>query len=409
MSDLSHCCQPGTLPRHGFSIRLRSLLRVDHSRNALVRRFFCFGILFALVGQALGEGSVRIATFNIAMYGNQSGEVEQRLSGGRWGKAIQLASIIQKVRPDILLLNEIDYDDDQAAVDAFAKGYLSVPQNGLEAIDYPFRMVFASNTGIPSGMDLNHNGKLGDPEDAWGFGRYPGQYAMAVLSRYPIDRENVRTFKQFLWSKVPDARRPIDPTSKQPYYDDETWSKLRLSSKTHADVPVQIGSRSLHFLISHPTPPVFDGPADHNGCRNADEVRFWSFYLNDSSWIIDDESKAGGLPKNEHFVIAGDLNADADAGDGQRDAIDELLNHPRVNDSMPARAAWQSDQKDSNARPIATTQFGKSRFMRIDYALPSGNLRVTDGGIYWPDRASEGADWVNSSDHRLVWVDVVFP
>ena len=54
---------------------------------------------------------------------------------------------------------------------------------------------------------------------------------------------------------------------------------LPLSSKNHWDVPVRIGKRTLHLLISHPTPPAFDGPEDRNGKRNHDEIRFWRDYL----------------------------------------------------------------------------------------------------------------------------------
>ena len=37
---------------------------------------------------------------------------------------------------------------------------------------------------------------------------------------------------------------------------------FRLSSKSHWDVPLRVGGEVVHFLVSHPTPPVFDGPDD---------------------------------------------------------------------------------------------------------------------------------------------------
>ena len=37
-------------------------------------------------------------------------------------------------------------------------------------------------------------------------------------------------------------------------------------------------AETVHFLVSHPTPPVFDGPEDRNGPRNYDEIRFWADY-----------------------------------------------------------------------------------------------------------------------------------
>ncbi|MDQ3106173.1 MAG: GAF domain-containing protein, partial [Actinomycetota bacterium] len=49
---------------------------------------------------------------------------------------------------------------------------------------------------------------------------------------------------------------------------------LRLSSKSHWDVTLNIGGTLVHALVSHPTPPVFDGTEDRNGKRNHDEIRF---------------------------------------------------------------------------------------------------------------------------------------
>jgi hypothetical protein len=60
----------------------------------------------------------------------------------------------------------------------------------------PYAYVAPSNTGIPSGFDLNNDGKVGGGDDALGFGAFEGQYGMAILSRCPIDRENVRTFPE---------------------------------------------------------------------------------------------------------------------------------------------------------------------------------------------------------------------
>lgn len=49
------------------------------------------------------------------------------------------------------------------------------------------------NTGEPSGMDLDGDGRTDSPEDAFGFGRYPGQYAMVLISRHPVDLATART------------------------------------------------------------------------------------------------------------------------------------------------------------------------------------------------------------------------
>jgi hypothetical protein len=99
---------------------------------------------------------------------------------------------------------------------------------------------------------------------------------MVVLSRFPIHSEAVRTFQKLLWSEMPDARRPMDPETHKPWHSDESWNAMRLSSKSHGDVPIDVEGTDLHILASHPTPPAFDGPEDRNGCRNADEIRLGS-------------------------------------------------------------------------------------------------------------------------------------
>jgi hypothetical protein len=102
---------------------------------------------------------------------------------------------------------------------------------------------------------------------------------MLVLSKYPIDGAQVRTFQLLRWSAMPGALRPVDPASGAFFHDDSVWSQLRLSSKSHWDVPVRTPGGVVHFLVSHPTPPVFDGPEDRNGNRNHDEIRLWSEYI----------------------------------------------------------------------------------------------------------------------------------
>lgn len=42
----------------------------------------------------------------------------------------------------------------------------------------------------------------------------------------------------------------------------------------------------------------------------------------------------------------------------------------------------------------------------MDYVLPSTGLRVIDAGVFWPLSTDDGADLLDASDHRLVWVDI---
>jgi Endonuclease/Exonuclease/phosphatase family len=357
--------------------------------------------------------TIRFATYNVSLYAKELGEVARRIESGSDQQAKSLASVIQTIRPDVLLLNEIDHDADNKTLDLFADKYLAVDQKDTSAIQYEYRYSIPSNTGVASMLDIDGNGGVGGANDAWGYGVYPGQYAMAVLSRFPIDKQAIRTFQQYRWSDLPDALRPTHPATKSPYYSDKVWAELRLSSKNHADVPVVINNTRIHLLASHPTPPVFDGPDDHNGCRNHDEIRFWSDYLKGDSaeYLVDDAGVKGGLADDALFVIAGDLNADPVSGDGRRDAIINLLKHPRLTDAQPKHVLPEnaSASDSSEPRSMTTADFGGDNGMRVDYVLPSRQMTVKEAGVFWPGPQDPRRSNISATDHRLVWVEVSLP
>ncbi|KFN44762.1 endonuclease/exonuclease/phosphatase family protein [Arenimonas oryziterrae] len=362
--------------------------------------------------------TIRVATYNTSLYDAKDGGVIARLET-QDAKARQIAAVIQHQRPDILLLNEFDFDADGRAADIFRRDYLAVGQAGQAPIYYHFVYLAPVNTGEPSGMDLNHDGTPGrGGDDAYGFGLHPGQYGMLVLSRFPIDVGSVRTFRNFLWKDLPNARQPIDPKTGKPWYTAEEWQRLRLSSKSHWDVPIDTPLGRLHFLVDHPTPPVFDGPEDRNGARNHDEIRLWSEYLSPGAkpWLCDDRGQCGGLPEGERFVIAGDHNADPADGDGVRGAIQQLLEHPRVlryttpaseGAVIAANTVGGGNLSQHGAPQHDTGDFGpKIGNLRLDYVLPSVGFTVERSGVFWPKPGETGADWIEATDHHMVWVDI---
>jgi hypothetical protein len=282
------------------------------------------------------DDTLRFATFNSSLNRNFDGELVQVLSTPNDPQIRNVAEIIQRVRPHVLLLNEFDFVPGGEAVRLFQRNYLGVSQNGARPIHFDYSFVAPSNTGIPSGKDLDNNGVVdttpGDGtygNDSFGFGEYPGRFGMAVLSRKPIDTRHARTFQTFRWKDMPGNLIPT------PFYSPDEVEVLRLSSKSHWDLPIEVSKhKRVHFLVSHPTPPVFDGPEDRNGRRNHDEIRFWADYISParSGYIYDDEGGRGGL-RGRHFVIAGDENADPVDGDSTQGAIQQLLEHPGSNTS----------------------------------------------------------------------------
>src|SRR6185503_18727828 len=159
---------------------------------------------------------IRIASFNASLNRASAGALERDLSTPDDAQARAVAEIIQRVRPDILLLQEFDYDAAGASLAAFQANYLARPQSGAAAIRFKYTFFTESNTGIPSGFDLDRDGRVGGGGDALGFGEFPGQYAMVLLSRFPIERDAVRTFRKFLWRDMPGALLPDDPATPAP-------------------------------------------------------------------------------------------------------------------------------------------------------------------------------------------------
>ncbi|GGV26440.1 endonuclease [Actinomadura cremea] len=375
---------------------------------------------------------VRFATFNASLNRGTAGELVADLSTRSDAQARTVAETVQRARPDVLLVNEFDYDRRGEAARLFQDNYLSVGQNDAEPIRYRYRYTAPSNTGVASGLDLDNDGRVvTEPgsdaygQDAYGYGMFPGQYGMVVYSRHPIDHRHIRTFQKFLWKDMPGAALPDDPTTHTPsdWYGPDELEKLRLSSKSHWDVPVRLGHRTVHFLVSHPTPPSFDGAEDRNGRRNHDEIRFWADYVRplQGRYVYDDRGRRGGLPPGARFVIAGDQNADPADGDSHDGAIHQLLANPRVDaSSVPSSggAAEAAAQGGANLDHAGDPRHDTADFadsmpgnLRVDYVLPSRGTRTLGGGVFWPvssDPLSRltGTYPFPGSDHRLVWLDV---
>lgn len=374
--------------------------------------------------------ALRVATFNIEDL--RTGELVEPVSD----RVTQAAEIIQRIKPNIILINEIAYDmpggpgfskDEGPGRNAYRLAQLLSTQlkQGVEPL--PMTAFTAeTNTGRASGFDLDRNGETvtvippttdqqtADQRafggDAWGFGTFPGQYGMALLidDRLKIKSEYIRTFRLFPWTRMPNALLPErapeegEDASESPlmWYEDEAAALFRLSSKSHWDIPVELpNGATVHVLASHPTPPAFDGPEARNKKRNHDEIRFWADYIDNAEYILDDNRQPGGLPPGSHFVIVGDLNADPDEGSSFDNPISTLLLSSRylAPDPEPTSPVEiESLDNDDTAR------FG----LRVDYVLPSKTMRVTRSGIWrYPVRG----DGSFPSDHFPVWADLVVP
>jgi endonuclease/exonuclease/phosphatase family metal-dependent hydrolase len=381
------------------------------------------------------DGTIRIATYNTSLFRDADGALIADLEKGDNEQARKIAGVIQHVRPDILLVNEFDYDEAGRAPELFRSKYLQVGQNGQEPIKFDYFYTAPVTTGVPSGRDLSHNGNRGAADDAFGYGKHPGQYGMLVLSRFPIARDKVRTFQKFLWRDMPNPMLPVNPKTGQPFYDNDDLAVLRLSSKSFWDVPILLTSpsgrgqgegalangkltpRTIHLLCSHPTPPVFDGPEDRNGRRNHDEVRLIADYIGgkQGDYLVDDAGQHGGLAEGAEFVIVGDLNSDPVDGDSVPGTMQQLLDSPRVNNTFTptSEGGKLATERKTNSNSVGrgdpaqdTSNFGDFKNLRIDYVLPSRGFEVVKGAVFWPKPGDPGSDAITATDHRSAYIDI---
>ncbi|WP_158964844.1 endonuclease/exonuclease/phosphatase family protein [Chachezhania sediminis] len=354
--------------------------RPCHARRPAGRgACFALGLLAWLIAGPLAADTVRIATFNAELQRDGPGLLLRDIDRGEDKQIAAVIDMIAVAAPDILALQSIDWDHDGLTLAAFTARLADA------GIDYPHTFFPRGNRGLPSGADLDGDGRPGEPEDMQGFGAFTGQGAMAILSRFPILADRAQVFDALLWRDLPGADLPVHPDG-SPFPSSEALQVQRLSSSGHWAVPVELpGGQVLTVLTFHAAPPVFDGPEDRNGRRNADEIRFWPLWLDGAFGPL-----PPGLP-----VVAGDTNQDPAEGEGRKAAIQALLADPRLQDPFAGATG-----------DLATVEWdGIGRF-RVDYVLPSADLSVVDAGILRPGAQGIGE---GASRHALVWVDLHFP
>jgi len=314
--------------------------------------------------------------------------------------------LIVRAMPDVLVLTAFDFDYDQIALSAFVQ---NLAASGLE---YPYFHAIAGNSGVFTGLDLDGNGRRGEPRDAQGYGEFAGQGALAVLSRYPILTDQIRDFSTMLWRDLPDAQFPMQ--GGKPYPSAKVAAVQRLSSTAHAVVPIELpDGTKLQLLMFRAGTPAFDNTVGRNRARNSDEVLFWVRYL---------DGQLALSPPASNFVVIGDANLDPADGLGNREAIQTLISHPKLQDPRPRSNAGQiaaemqggvnqSHRGDPGLDTADWRDENGPGNLRVDYVLPSRDMTVAGSGVLWPTPQGRPVDPAGnepriSSRHGLVWVDV---
>lgn len=358
----------------------------------LVRAALCAAALLVSLLPAHAD-TLRIATFNVELHRKGPGLLLRDIRRGTDPDIAAVISVITELSPDVLVLQGFDWDYDGAALTAFTDALRTA------GAAYPHHFAARPNTGMPTDLDMDGDGRLGTPRDAQGFGYFSGQAGMALLSRHPIRADDVRDLSSLKWRDLPGALLPTHSNGSA-FPSDAALDEQRLSHSGHWIVPVQIPAWGiLQVLTFHAGPPVFDGPEDRNGRRNHDEIKLWQAVLDGTF----------GPPPTDHFVIAGAANLDPFDSDGRSVAIRDLLSDPRLQDPSPASEGAELAGAQGHIGPDAldTVDWPKVGRLRVDYVLPSRDWRVIASGVHWPapDQTSHAVA-STASRHRLVWVDL---
>src|SRR5690625_3544786 len=135
------------------------------------------------------------ATYNASLNRDEAGALLRDLETGAAQQISAVSEAGEINDPAVLLITELDLDEEHRGLALLRRNYLDISHNGRTPVFYPSAYTAPVTTGAPSDFDLDGDGTIGGPEDAWGFGEFPGQYGMVILSRHPILTEEIRTFQ----------------------------------------------------------------------------------------------------------------------------------------------------------------------------------------------------------------------
>jgi hypothetical protein len=354
--------------------------------------------LIALGGLPAQAESLRLATWGVELSRPGPGLLLRDIVSGEDAQVRAVAEIVARTAPDVLLITDFDHDPGGASLAALRNAL------NVAGMNYPHAFASSSNAGVPSGVDLDGDGRRSTARDAQGYGQFRGDGAMALLSRFPVMVDEVRDFSALLWRDLPGAEMPTNAAG-GPFPSQAAQTAQRLSSTGHWTVPILLPSgQRLTLLAFAATPPVFDGPEDRNGLRAADETAFWLRLLDG----------ALGPPPKAPLAILGRANVDPIDGEGRHAALRALLDDPRLQDPRPASAgARAAADPDHTGDPALDTVDWPGAAadgpgnLRVHYVLPSVELEVRGAGVHWPAPPDEAVR--AASRHRLVWVDIALP
>lgn len=284
--------------------------------------------------QELSQTSLRVATIEANLTADTPGKLNENLMGAGNPQASHAADSIAQANADVLVLTNMDAD--QAAVDTFREQYLNNTEDDRPEVDYKFTYLAVGSKGLQSGADLNADGVIGDAADAWGQGAYEEQGSIVVLSKYPIDEDQIASVSKLKWQDV--ANNQLHHTK----LDGVLAASMPVMNTGMWDIPIEYRNQRVHVLATQTEPDQQD--EDLAAARQGDELKVVADYIAGKKYVrTDDDDPAMGIGE-EKFVLAGALNLQA-SGESRVDSfLKGLGREDALNDAgsyLVPDSSWQ--------------------------------------------------------------------
>ena len=287
-------------------------------------------------------------------------------------------NILKKLAPDLLSLNEIQYDLPGVPDAGFATTGQNLnklaPRIGMGQATSVF---FPANTGMNAKPQADGSYILESPTDEQrrlfadpvNFGMFPGQYSTGLLSR--LDVLSVKEFHNISWKQVhPDlSLADFTDSNGEPLPED-----MSLFDKNFTHVVVRFQDKPLHLILFHTVPSFhFGNERTPNFQRNLDQLRFLQWYLGSDQSGITQVEGIEPLKKGASFVAMGDWNVDPESDNPGARVIIEL--HAEFQMWTEERVVTYHGSSFASGGFVA----------QFDYILLSKDLKVVKSGVYQPD------------------------
>ena len=368
-------------------------------------------LAFGLSAPSAAE-TLRIATYDVGLTRDGPGLLLAELAAPPEGALAGVLAVIRAARPDVLLLTGFDHDHRGLALAAF-RARLG---EGPDGIAYPYAFDAPVNAGEPSRRDLDGDGRTMGPGDARGWGRFPGQGGMALLSRLPLDPSAASvlppacaggTFPEPRCRSAPTAapfptRRPAASsgcrrgrigTSRSSCPTAGACTCSRRIRPRRSSTGRRASTATATPTSSPSGPPISTAPPSPTtpARRRRWPTGRWCFSATSTSIRPTGRASTGrsrrSSPTRASATRGRRAPARAAAGAARADG-------GQAGDPGLDTADWREDGPGN---------------LRVDYVLPSAELAVAGAGVFWPAPGVPLAEAAAATPHRLVWVDLALP